>query len=132
MLSAEVKAEIESRLNRAQQFLDFARLAEGDAEYANPVVSLCVQSAIAASDAVLLAAEQSRNARAGHEQAPGALRAVGQDSIAAALTRLLRLKPRAQYSAGETCTLTHATDALRDAARTLDTARKYCERKVGA
>lgn len=130
MISAADKAEIQSRLARSKEFLDLARIAEGDSTYSNSIVSLCAQSAIAASDAVLLASGKGRAARAGHEQAPGALRAIGEDALASRLSRLLRLKPKAQYSARETCTPKDAKDAMLDASRSLELARAFCDRRL--
>lgn len=130
MLSATDRVEVEFRLDRAREFLALAELARDDPDYANSIVSLCAISGIASSDAVLLAAGQTRAARAGHEQAPGDLRSIAQDQMAASLSRLLRLKPKAQYSAGQTCTVVDANKALRDAARILELARAYCEKRM--
>ncbi|WP_194395936.1 hypothetical protein [Microbacterium atlanticum] len=130
MLSAESRAEVFARLSRGQEFLAMATIGEGDENFVNSVVSLCAQAGIAASDATLMAHGIGRGARAGHETAPAALRRIQQDRIAAALSRLLRLKAKAQYTARTSCTLGDARSALSDARRALELAKEFCERKV--
>lgn len=124
-MSGVARGEAEARLARAREFLGFASLAEDDPAYANSVVSLCAQAGIAASDAVLLVNGIERRARAAHEQAPAELRRIKQDALAGRLSRLLRLKPKAQYTAGAGCTLSEAAGALRDARRAVDLAAEH-------
>lgn len=131
MTATEVHREAASRLRRATEFMSLATLAEGDPAYANSVVSLCAQAGIAASDAVLLVSSaRDRRARAGHEQAPSELRRIGEDALASRLSRLLRLKPKAQYTAGAECTMAEASAALRDARRLLEIATQYVNGKA--
>lgn len=130
MVSAEMRAEARARLSRAEEFLTFASFAEGDENYSNSIVSLSVQSAIASSDAVLIVNEVRRAARANHDDAPTALRSIGHDALANALTRILRLKPKAQYSAGETCTPAEAAAALSGASKMLNLANAECNRRM--
>lgn len=130
MGSSFSKAEARSRLARAEEFLTFARMAEGDPDFVNSVVSLCAQSTVAACDAVLLVFGETRGARAQHGDAATALRRIGQDPIARLLVRLLKLKPKAQYSAGESCTLADASNALSWATRVLILATDACDRRM--
>ncbi|GAA1698861.1 hypothetical protein GCM10009808_15460 [Microbacterium sediminicola] len=122
MVPAATRNEARSRLARAREYFAFAEIADGDANFANPGVSLCVNAGIAAADVVLLLSEHRRGARDGHERAPHALRRINQDSMARSLSRLLKLKPRAQYTAGESCSANDFRDALRDARRCIELA----------
>jgi len=122
MGDSERRSEVRSCIRRAEEFLSLAKLATDDPSFANAVVSLCVTAGIAASDAVLIAAGKSRHARDEHDQAPADLRRLGQDPLAQALARLLRLKSKAQYTVGEACSLTDSRLALRNAERALELA----------
>lgn len=98
--------------------------------FANSVVSLCAQSGIAASDAVLIVNGVERRSRASHEQAPTELRRIGQNALATQLSRLLRLKPKAQYTSGPGCKPGEAFQAMNDARRAIAIATEYLKKEA--
>jgi len=118
------------RLATAKTYLDLAQVASRDSQFSDPIVSLCVTSAIASTDAVLAAHGIQRSATMRHEDAPGNLRRVGMDAMAKRLTRLLRLKPKAQYASGGNCTSADASAALASAERMIELAEAECNRRM--
>jgi len=129
MLSSEARIHIATRLEKSQQFLDYAGLSDGDDGYRDGLVSLCVTAGINASDAVLVANGATINGRRNHDQAPRDLRQIGQDQMAAALAKLLKLKWKAQYSP-ERCSAADARTAIAQSRRALGLATAECERRL--
>jgi hypothetical protein len=127
MVSAEVRQHVDARLTRSQEFLDIAELLENE-ESRNALVSLCVTAGINAADAVVSAHERAVDANRNHDQAPRVLRQLGLDSMAAALSRLLGLKNKAQYSV-RPCTAADVAAALYSARKMLELATTECDRR---
>lgn len=128
MLASEVSTHIANRLAKCQQFLDLAELAE-DEPYSDAMISLCVTAGVNASDAVLAANGRFEQSRRNHDRAPAELREIGQDLMASTLSRLLRLKSKAQYSP-KPCTAEEARSALHGARKLLELAKNECDRKA--
>lgn len=130
MPPAKDRENVAGRLASAKTYLDLAQIAAGDSQFSDPIVSLCVTSAIASADAVLAAHGVQRTATMRHDDAPGQLRRIGMDSMAARLTRLLKVKPKAQYASGGGCTLADASAALGNAERMFELAEAECDRSM--
>jgi hypothetical protein len=130
MPPAQERQEALDRLRKARNFLDMAEIASGDPEYSDPIVSLCVTSAIASADAVIVVRGVQRSGSLRHDDAPRELRSLKMDAMAARLVRLLGLKNKAQYATGGTCTPADAIAALASAAKMLELAQAECDRRM--
>ena len=117
-----------ARLTRSREFLDIAELLENE-DSPNALVSLCVSAGINAADAVVSASEREVDANRNHDQAPRVLRQMGLDSMASALSRLLSLKNKAQYSV-KACSTADAVAALFCAKKMLELATIECDRRL--
>lgn len=93
--------EARTRLASAEEFLDVARLIDGEPEAAfwSVAASLAVLAGIAASDAACCSALGRRSRGDDHHDAEGLLATVLPDGreASAALRRLIELKDMAQY-----------------------------------
>jgi hypothetical protein len=117
-----------ARLAKAQQFFAAAERLRGDSgdegQMGDACVTLLVHAGIAASDAICGSALKEYAVGESHAEAIGLLRRVRPDGdqLAESLSRLLRLKSQAGYSAGsmsagERKVAHHAAEKLVTAAR---------------
>lgn len=117
-------ADARNRRLIATRYLEIAELATGEEVPGanNVVVGVAVLAGIAASDAISIAATGSRYAGEDHMEAASVLARVDQ-SLAAELTKLIRLKPSAHY--GSTfISIADRTRALRAATKLVDAANQ--------
>ena len=117
-----------ARLAKSREFLDIAIMVEDD-DSRNAVVSLCITAGINAADAVVSVRERVVSQNRNHDQAPGTLRRLGLDAMASALSRLLGLKNKSQYSTSA-CSAADAKAALYSATKVLELATIECDRRL--
>jgi hypothetical protein len=120
-------AAIAAKLAKAAEFLLGAEIM-GDSAF-DATVSLAVSAGINSSDVIMLKATGSFPTREQHDRAARLLDEAGFASAGRQLTRLLALKPSAQYSARR-CTQNEAVQALQNARRLFDRAKQLNGRKV--
>ena len=117
-------ADARAHLSKAREFLDAARFSN-DLEQVNAATSNAVISGINSKDAICMRLLGATRKADSHQEAVAELRSSGPagKELASTLSRLLKLKTKAQYQSASV-TATDAAKAIEWASRLLDGAEK--------